>query len=158
MQQELHHRECVNPGANVVQNNSRSFGKTLDVAHRRGLQNVEPTKKYKAREQRFPRHWSKQKSDPLAGNFVDHDELRVLIIRGSRNASCRGNADEYSNQGNDCKNRWLSRNRNPASQREPDQNSSQRCPGAGTWFESAYAEEGCGKRRPNRSGRGGRSG
>lgn len=78
MQQELHHDQRENSRGNIVQNNSSPAWQFFQLPHWRRLHDIEPTKKYKAREHGFPRHRGKQKRDPLASDFIDHDELWIF--------------------------------------------------------------------------------
>ena len=93
MQQELHYHERINAGSDIINHNPSSFGKSLQLPHRRRFQNIEATKKYKAHDQGFPRDRSEQERNPLAGDFIDNHDLRVLEPGCSRDCSCRRNAE-----------------------------------------------------------------
>jgi hypothetical protein len=77
MQQELHYRERINSGSDIVHHDPRSFGKTLQLPHRGRLQNIEATEKYKAHEQGFPRDRSEEQRNPLARDFIDDNNLGI---------------------------------------------------------------------------------
>ena len=55
MQKEMHYYQSVQTGGNVVQHDAGALRNRLQLSHRRRLDDVEGTKKYKAREKRFPR-------------------------------------------------------------------------------------------------------
>ena len=93
MQQELHDCQRVKSSSHIVKNNSHSPRQLFQLPHWWGLHDIEAPEEYKARQQRFPRDGGKQESDPLAGNFVDHYELRVFHARGFCRRCGRWNAD-----------------------------------------------------------------
>jgi len=56
MYKKLQHYQCVNPGGNVIHHDSSPLGQSLQLPDRRRLHNIEPSKKYKARQHGFPCH------------------------------------------------------------------------------------------------------
>jgi len=78
MQQHLHHGESVETSGDVVHYDADAFWQFFQLTNRRRLDDIEPSKKYKAREQRFPRHGNGDESNELAGNFIDHDKLGIF--------------------------------------------------------------------------------
>ncbi len=89
---------AVKTGSHIVDHDAHSFGKAFQLAHRRRLHDIEPSKKYKAQQQRFPRHRHRNQGDELAGNFVDHHKLRIFQAAGPRHASGRGNSDKHGDE------------------------------------------------------------
>ena len=63
MQKQLHDEQCVQPGPDVVNHDSKAFRQTLKHSHRRRFHNIEPTKKYKTGQQTFPRNRGRNQSD-----------------------------------------------------------------------------------------------
>src|ERR1035438_5678332 len=77
----------------IVEHDSGAFWKSLQSPHRRGLDDIEGSKKYKTREESFPREGDGDQSDELPGDLVDYDELRVFPARRPGDASGGGDAD-----------------------------------------------------------------
>lgn len=102
MQERLHYGEGVETRGDIIQHDAGTFRQLFQLAHRRRLDDIEPTKKYKAGEQRLPRHGDGDQRDKLPGNFVDHDELRIFASMGSGYARGRRNTnkDGQYRQGN----------------------------------------------------------
>ena len=99
MQHQLHHGQSHRAGSHIIDHDTHSFGKSFEQAHRGRLDDIEPSKKYKAQQQRLPRDWSRDQGDELAGNFVDHDKLRIFQTAGPCDASGGGNSDKYGDGG-----------------------------------------------------------
>src|SRR2546427_5090257 len=99
MQNQLHDDQSVKARSYVVNYNSHAFRKLFQAAQRRRLYNVEPSKKYKAEQERFPRYRHGDQRDQLAGYFVDDNPLWVFRTAGPRDAGCSGNSDGDSQQG-----------------------------------------------------------
>jgi len=78
MQQEMHRNESENPGRNIIEDDSGALWKFLKLTHRRRLDDIESSKKYKTREQSFPHQRDSDESDELSGDFVDDDELGIF--------------------------------------------------------------------------------
>jgi len=78
MQKEMYHCQRVETSRHVIEHNSRAFRKRFQLPHRRWLQNIERTKKYKAREKRFPRQRHCDQSYQLSGDLIDHHKLRIF--------------------------------------------------------------------------------
>jgi len=93
MQHNLHCGKGVEAGAYVVDHYSSALRKPFQVPYRPRFYDVEPSKKYKAQQQRFPRDRSRDKGNELPGHFIDDDKLRIFQPRGARNFGGCGNAD-----------------------------------------------------------------
>jgi hypothetical protein len=87
MQHDLHTSKGVKTGPHVVKHNTYAFPKALKMAQRRRLYDIEPAKKYKAQQQRFPRHGCADEGNELACHFVNDNKLRIL--KRSRAADAR---------------------------------------------------------------------
>ena len=61
MEQQMHDRERVQSGANIVQDNSSTIRNAFKLTHWRRLKNVKNTEKYKAQEKGFPSEWNGDK-------------------------------------------------------------------------------------------------
>jgi hypothetical protein len=96
VQRQLHYYQAVKASPDVIDYDTQSFGKSFEMAYRGRLDDVEPSKKYKAQKQRLPCDRRRDESDELASNFVDHYKLRVFHAAGAANASRRWNTNEYS--------------------------------------------------------------
>ena len=78
MQKKLHDGQTIEPGRDIVHHNPGAFGQYFELPHRERLHDVERSKKYKARQKRFPSERRANERNQLAGGFVDDDELRVF--------------------------------------------------------------------------------
>src|SRR5215472_4436437 len=102
MQQELQNGQRINSGGDIIYDDPCPLGKAFQLTDRRRLQNVEPSEKYKASEQSFPRYRCEKQCNPLAGNLIDDDFLRVFDtgtsgeLSRSRNPGPDHNKDETS--------------------------------------------------------------
>lgn len=78
MQQEMHHHECENPCGDVVEHDSGALWKCFQLPYRGRLDDIERSKKYKTREESFPREGDGDKGNQLSGDFVDYYELGIF--------------------------------------------------------------------------------
>jgi len=95
----MHNSESVQSRGHVVQYDSATFGKGLQLSHRRRFENIEDTKKYKARQKRFPRQRQCDECDQLTCHFINHHKLRIFFPRAPRHLRCGRNADECNQRG-----------------------------------------------------------
>jgi len=93
MKHDLHHSQAVKASSHVIDHDAHSLGEAFELAHRRRLDDIERSKKYKAQQQRLPRDRRRNQSDELAGDFVDHDELRILATAGPRHLCSSRNSN-----------------------------------------------------------------
>lgn len=154
MQQKLHPQHGVYPSCDVVHNDPQSFSKPFQLSNWRWLQNIEYTKKYKARKQRFPRQRSEQQRNPLPGNFVDDDELRILQFRSSRDASRGRNAGGDCNHDQASQNSGLPGERETSADAQPDEDRDQRRPSPWPRLQPSNAKKSRYQKRPSRGRRG----
>ena len=59
------------------------------MSYRRRLDDIEPSKKYKAQQERLPCNRRRDQSNELASDFINHDELRIFrpLARATRVAA-----------------------------------------------------------------------
>ncbi len=62
----MHNSESVQTGGYIVQHNPGAFGKRFQLSHRRRLDDIEDTKKYKRGQKRFPRQRHGEQGHQLA--------------------------------------------------------------------------------------------
>ena len=98
MQQKLHHGPGVEARGHIVEHDAGSFGQTFQLAHRRRLDDVKPSEKYKGRQQRFPRHRDSDQSNQLSRDFVNDHKLRIFDSGCARHLSSSGNTDGNHNR------------------------------------------------------------
>jgi len=104
MQQKLHPHQGVNPCRNIIQHNARAFRQPLQLPYRGRLDDIEASKKYKARQKSFPREGDGNQRDQLSSNLVNDHELRIFQSRGAGDLSGCGNTnhrDEDSKRAHD---------------------------------------------------------
>ena len=98
----MHDDESVQTGPQVVDYYSDAFWQSLQLTHRRWLQDIEDTKKYKAREKSFPSERDSNQRDQLACNFVNHHKLRIFQARWAGSARSGWDSDQsYHDDGCD---------------------------------------------------------
>ena len=152
----MHHSEGKNSCCNVIEHDSGALGEFLQLAHRRRLDDVEPSKKYKTGEESFPCQRDGDECDELSGDLVDHNELGVFPARGAGYAGSGGDADEGDEQGQGDGEWGAEFGRQDVRECGPDCDCGYRCPGPGAGVEAADAEgsgrQGC----PLRGARAGR--
>ena len=90
----MHSNEGENPCRHIIEYDSGALGKSLQLPHRRGLDDIEGSEKYKTREKSFPCKRDGDQRDQLSGDFVDYDELRVFGGGDSSHARGGGDADQ----------------------------------------------------------------
>ena len=95
----MHSNEGENPCRHIIEYDSGALGKSLQLPHRRGLDDIEGSEKYKTREKSFPCHRDGDQCDQLPGNLVDNDKLGIFGGCCSRDASGGRNADERDDHG-----------------------------------------------------------
>jgi hypothetical protein len=89
----MHRNERENPCRQIIEDDSGAFWKLLQLPHRRRLDDIECSKKYKTREQSFPRQRDSDERDELTGDFVDDYELGIFGGGGAGHAGGGGDAD-----------------------------------------------------------------
>ena len=97
MQKKLHDGQTVKPGRDIVDHNPGSFRQPFELPHRVWFHDIERSKKYKARQKRFPSQRCANQRNQLPRSLVDHDELRIFDARGAGNA-CRGRNSDGNRQ------------------------------------------------------------
>ena len=90
----MHYAQRVETRCNVVQHNPGTFRKRLQLSHRRRFDDIENTKKYKARQKRFPCERHGDESQQLTRHFIDHHKLRIFCSGASRNLGRCRNGDQ----------------------------------------------------------------
>jgi len=90
----MHCSQRVKTGGNIVQHDPGAIWKRLQLSHRRRFDDIEDTKKYKARQKRFPCERNGDQSEQLTCYFIDYHKLRISCSRASRNLCRRKNADQ----------------------------------------------------------------
>ena len=89
----MHDRERIKPRPQIIHHDSGAFRQPLQSPDWKRLQNIEDTKKYKAREKGFPSERDGDQRDQLSGDFVNHDELRIFHAGSPRYPRGGGNSD-----------------------------------------------------------------
>jgi len=151
MQQEMHSCECENSCRDIIEHNSGTFWKFLQLPHWRRLDDVEHSKKYKTREKSFPCERDGDQRDQLPCDLIDDHELRIFRGRCARHAGSSGDTDQRDQHGEDDGNRSSQGRRKFVCNSCPDYDRDSRRPGARARTQTADAEESRDQRRPERS-------
>src|SRR5437588_1822684 len=77
MNPELHQRQRVKAGANIIEHDPPAAGQFFQQPQRWRFENIESSKKYKTGKSILPSQRNRNKGDPLADNFVNNDEVGV---------------------------------------------------------------------------------
>ncbi len=110
----MHDSQRVETRGNIVQHNPGTFRKRLQLSHWRRLDDIEGTKKYKARQKRFPCERHGDQRHQLTCDLIDHHKLRIFYSGASRDPrSCR-NADQRDRRSQRDRNRSAQRRRKRA--------------------------------------------
>jgi len=96
MQHDLHTSQGIKAGSHVVKHNAHASAKMFKVAQWRRLYDIEPAKKYKAQQQRFPRRWYRDEGNELARHFVNHNKLGIFESSGPADAASSRYSDHNS--------------------------------------------------------------
>src|SRR6266496_4440170 len=99
MQQEMHNDQSKQTCRNIIEHDSGTFWKSLQLSYRRRLDDIQRSEKYKTREESLPCEGNGDQRDELSGDLVDYDELRIFSAGGARDAGGRGDADERDQNG-----------------------------------------------------------
>src|ERR1700733_11979550 len=145
----MHDDERVNPCPEIVDDYTGAFGKLLQTADRKGFQNIEGTKQYKAGKKRFPSEGDRNESNELSGDLVDDDELRIFAAGSTGDAGGGGDADKSDDGGRDDCRPGALRERNLRSRCSPQEDGGDGSPSAGTGLDASDAEEGGGEGGPD---------
>src|SRR2546423_15048112 len=90
MQRDLHASQGVKTGSHVVKHDAHASAKTFKVAQWRRLYDIEPAKKYKAQQQRFPRGGDRDVGDELARHLLNHNKMGDFWSRGPADSGGSG--------------------------------------------------------------------
>jgi hypothetical protein len=99
MQKKLHDSQAIEPGRDIVNHNPDSLRQSFKLPHRIWFYDIEGSKKYKARQKRFPSKRGTKERDQLPGGLVDNNELRVFDSSSTCHLRGGGNADCYRQYG-----------------------------------------------------------
>ncbi len=144
----MHYYESIDSRGDVVEHDSGAFWKFLQLSNGRGLDDIERSKKYKTSEESFPREGNSNESDELSGDFIDHDELRILGCKGPRYLSGGGDADKNHDEGEGDGCRSTGYKRQSVGESVPEHHCRGRAPCARAGTHASDAEEGGQQRCP----------
>ncbi len=101
----MHRPQRVEASGQVVQYNSGTLRNSFQLPHRRRLDDIEDTKKYKSREKRLPCERHGDESYELTSDLINHDKLRIFYPAPPRCLRRRRNTDERDQHGQADRNR-----------------------------------------------------
>src|SRR5271165_5094509 len=111
VQKQLQRDQRIRSRTEIIHHDTRSFGKAFETPHRRGLQDVESTKKYKAQEQPLPHDRTRNQRHQLSRNLINYHMRGVFLAAAARFQGCCWNPrsdhnhDEQQDYGNS-RGRW----------------------------------------------------
>src|ERR1035438_2282694 len=73
--------QSIQPRGHIVEDDSPAFGKALELAGGKRLGDVEEPEEDQGDQGVAPVYGAEEQRDPLPGNLVDDDELRVVTAR-----------------------------------------------------------------------------
>src|SRR5438270_2634587 len=79
MDPQLHQRQRVQTGANIIEHDPPSAGQFLQQPQRRRFKNIESSKKYKTGKSILPSQRNCNQRNPLANDFVNDDETGIAL-------------------------------------------------------------------------------
>jgi hypothetical protein len=144
----MHRSQRVKTGGDVVQHNPTAFRKRLQLSHRRRFDDIEGTKKYKAREKRFPCERYGDQSYQLTRYLINHHKLRIFCSAASRDPCSRRNSDERDHRRQSDGEGGAPGNGQRVGQRRPQQYGCRRSPAPRSRPQPSNSEKRSDQRRP----------
>lgn len=90
----MHHNQSVNSCRDIVEHDPGPLWKRFQLTHRRRLDNVKRSEKYKSGQESFPAERGGYERDELSGDFVDDDHLWIFVANGARDTRRGRNSDQ----------------------------------------------------------------
>lgn len=101
MKGKVHEGQRVNSRSDVIYYDAETLREFLKLPDGRGFYDIEPSKKYKAEEERFPRDRIPNERDELTCNLVDDNKLGVFDAGSAGDPGRGGDPDENHETGED---------------------------------------------------------
>ena len=86
--------QSIQPGGHIVEDDAPAFGEAFELAGGKGLGDIEEAKENKSDEGVTPVEGAEEQRDPLAGDFVDDHEFRIVAAALARDDGGGGNAED----------------------------------------------------------------
>ena len=96
MQKKLHDGQTIEAGRDIVDHNPGAFRQFFQLPYRIWFHDIEGSKKYKARQKRFPNEWCTNERNQLAGGLINYNKLRIFDAGSARDPRGCGNSDRDS--------------------------------------------------------------
>ena len=93
MQKKLHDGQTVEAGRDIVYHYPGPFRQLFQLPYRIWFHDIEGSKKYKARQKRFPNEWCTNERNQLSSCLVDYNKLRIFDAGGARDPGRCWNSD-----------------------------------------------------------------
>ena len=90
MAQNRRHSQSIQPCGHIIEYDAPTLGKVLQLADRKGLGDIEGAKEEQCSQAVPPVGRRKEKSDGLAGYFVDDDKAGIVAAGLARDDGGRG--------------------------------------------------------------------
>ena len=99
--QERRYTKSIQAGGHVVEDDAPATGKPLEAAHGKWLGYVEEAKECESDEAMTPIGGAEQQGDPLAGDFIDDDDLGIVAAAFALDDGGGGNSKEEGEEDSD---------------------------------------------------------
>jgi hypothetical protein len=86
--------QSIQPGGHIVEDDAPAFRKAFKLADGKGLGDVEEAKEDQSDEGVAEVEGAEEEGDPLAGDFVDDDKLRIFAAGFASDDSGGGDAED----------------------------------------------------------------
>jgi hypothetical protein len=93
MPQQPTYTQSIQPSGHVVEDDAPALRQALKLPGRERFRNIEKAKQDEGQKSVPPIGAASQKSDPLTGNFVDDNKLRIFAAGLARDAGRRRHAE-----------------------------------------------------------------
>ena len=94
MQSKRCYTQSIQAGGHIIEDDAPAFGEFFELADGEGLGDIEETEEDEGDEGVTPVGVAAEEGDPLAGDFVDDDELGVVAAGFAGDDGGGGDAEE----------------------------------------------------------------
>ena len=143
--QERCYTQSIQPGCYIIEDDAPAAGQVFKPANGKGLGDVEEAEEEESDQCVVQVEGAEEQGDPLAGDFIDDDELRVVAAAFAGNDGGGRDAEEQreTDAGEEREEQGVRSGMEELCVGGPEQDGCYGAPGAGAGLAEACAEEGC---------------